>query len=47
MSSRSSLEVFWAEVEDRVSRRRREAAAGVMVPSVPMLPGARSPWSHS
>ena len=46
MSSRSSLEVFWAEVEDRVSRRMK-AAAGVMVPSVPMLPGARSPWSHS
>ena len=37
MSSRSSLDVFWAEVEDRV-RRRRRAAAGVMVPSVSMLP---------
>ena len=37
MSSRSSLDVFRAEVEDRV-RRRRRAAAGVMVPSVSMLP---------
>ena len=49
MSSRSSLDVFRAEVEDRVRRRMKAAAAGVMVPSVSMLPclTLHSPWATS